>query len=194
MERLKKQIEFILEVDKIKNIYRQSYISDGSRKENDAEHSWHLALMSFLLSEYSNSEIDIKKVMMMTLIHDIVEIDAGDTYCYDDDGNNSKLERELKAADRIFNILPQDQAEEMRKLWDEFEAGVTPEAKFAATLDRMQPLLLNDITGGRSWREHGVTNQQVLQRNSVTKEGSDQLWDCCKEIIEKNTNEGNIRF
>lgn len=194
MERLKKQIEFILEVDKIKNIYRQSYISDGSRKENDAEHSWHLALMTFLLSEYSNSEIDIKKVMMMTLIHDIVEIDAGDTYCYDDDGNNSKLERELKAADRIFNILPQDQAEEMRKLWDEFEAGVTPEAKFAATLDRMQPLLLNDITGGRSWREHGVTNQQVMQRNSVTKEGSKQLWDCCKEIIEKNTSEGNIRF
>lgn len=192
MDRLKKQVDFILEVDKIKNIYRQSYIADGTRKENDAEHSWHLALMAFLLSEHSNSEIDVKKVMIMTLIHDIVEIDAGDTYCYDDEGNGSKLEREIKAAERIFNILPEDQAEILRSLWDEFETGETPEAKFAATLDRMQPLLLNDITGGKSWREHEVTKAQVMKRNSVTKDGSDALWDHCKGLIERNTSDGNI--
>lgn len=194
MDRLKQQVEFILEVDKIKNIFRQSYIADGSRKENDAEHSWHLALMAFLLSEYANNEIDVKKVMIMTLIHDIVEIDAGDTYCYDDAGNGSKMEREIKAADRIFNILPKDQAENLRDLWEEFEAGETPEAKFAATLDRMQPILLNDITKGRSWREHEVTNAQVMKRNSVTKEGSNVLWEHCRKLIEKNTEIGNIRI
>lgn len=194
MDRLKKQLEFILEVDKIKNIFRQSYISDCSRKENDAEHSWHLALMAFLLSEHSNSDIDVKKVMMMTLIHDIVEIDAGDTYCYDETGNVSKLEREIKAAERLFNILPEDQAIQLRILWDEFEAGETPEAKFAATLDRMQPLLLNDFTNGKSWREHGVSKEQVMKRNSVTKEGSEVLWEHCRKLIDKNTEDGNIRI
>lgn len=192
MDRLKQQIKFILEVDKIKSIFRQSYIADNSRKENDSEHSWHLALMAFLLAEYSNEEIDVKKVITMVLIHDIVEIDAGDTYAYDDAGNATKELREIKAADRIFNILPEDQALYLRELWDEFEARITPEAKFAATLDRMQPLLLNDITGGKAWREHGVHNEQVMKRNSVTKDGSELLWEYCKDLIEKNTENGNI--
>lgn len=192
MDRLKQQIEFILEVDKIKSIFRQSYIADCSRKENDSEHSWHLALMAILLAEYSNEEIDVKKVIKMVIIHDIVEIDAGDTYAYDDAGNQTKIQREIEAAERIFNILPKDQAEMFRALWDEFEARITPEAKFASALDRMQPLLLNDITGGKAWREHGVNNAQVMKRNIVTKEGSEVLWEYCKELINRNTQNGNI--
>ena len=150
-ERLKQQMDFILEADKSKNIIRQTYLSDGSRKENDAEHSWHLALMCILLSEYANEKIDVLKTTAMVLIHDIVEIDAGDTYAYDTQGNTTKREREVKAADRIFNLLPADQAEKMRALWEEFEAGETPEARFAATLDKIQPVLLTNANNGKSW-------------------------------------------
>lgn len=191
-ERLKKQMDFILEVDKIKKIERQTYISDCSRQENDAEHSWHLALMSILLDEYSNEPIDRLKVMSMVLIHDIVEIDAGDTYAYDTSGNETKRERELLAAERIFNILPDDQAIKMRSLWDEFEENETPEARFAHSLDRCQPVLLNDITNGKAWREHKVKREQIDKRNKYTHLGSEVLWDYCSDLFDQNMKKGNI--
>ena len=192
-ERLKKQMNFLLEVDKLKFISRQTYLSDGKRKENDGEHSWHLALMAVLLSEYSNEKIDLVKVITMVLIHDIVEIDAGDTYAYDTLGNQSKREREVKAADRIFNILPQDQAEKFRQLWEEFEAYETPEAKFAHVCDNVQPLMLNDATDGLAWREHDVKKSQVLQRNRRTGEGSQVLMEYINRILDKNVESGNLK-
>ncbi|HHU73357.1 MAG TPA: HD domain-containing protein [Clostridiales bacterium] len=192
MDRLEKQMQFILEVDKLKNIVRQNYLLDGSRREDDADHSWHLALMCVILSEYANEEIDLMKTMTMVLIHDIVEIDAGDTYAYDTKGNESKRERERKAADRIFNLLPEDQAKMMRSLWDEFEEGKTAEAKFAATLDRLQPYLLNSGSDGKSWREHKVTLSQLMKRNEVTPLGSRVLWDYQKNLIQKDLEKGNL--
>lgn len=192
-ERLQKQLDFILELDRLKYIERQSYVADASRHENDAEHSWHLALMAMLLSEYANEEVDVLHVIKMVLIHDAVEIDAGDTYAYDTVGNKTKRAREEKAADRIFNILPKDQAGEMRRIWEEFEAGITPEAKFAAALDHIQPIMLNDITGGRAWREHGVAMSQVISRNSDTHLGSELLWGYTKSLVEKNRDLGNLK-
>lgn len=192
MTRLEQQIEFILEVDKLKNIIRQNYLADGSRKEDDADHSWHLALMCAILSEHSNEKIDVVRTMTMVLIHDIVEIDAGDTYAYDAVANTSKREREVMAADRIFNLLPKDQAEELRSIWDEFEEGATPEAKFAASLDRLQPIFLNSKSNGKSWKEHNVTRSQILKRNENTKEGSEQLWEYGLELIQMNVENGNI--
>ncbi len=192
-ERLQKQLDFILELDKLKYIERQSYVADASRHENDAEHSWHLALMAMLLSEYANEEVNVLHVIKMVLIHDAVEIDAGDTYAYDAAGNETKRAREEKAADRIFNILPKDQAEEMRKIWEEFEAGITAEAKFAAALDHIQPIMLNDITGGRAWREHGVAMSQVIHRNADTHLGSETLWRHTKSLVEKNRDLGNLK-
>ncbi|SRR5690554_4267255 len=193
MKRLQQQIEFILEIDKLKKIIRQNYLADGSRKESDTDHSWHLAIMCFLLEEYANEKIDVLKTMKMVLIHDIVEIDAGDTYAYDESANaNDKRKREVLAADRIFNILPQDQAKTMRDLWDEFEEGKTMEAKFANALDKIQPALLNDASGGKSWLEHGVAHTQILKRNEKTSEGSKVLWKYIKEIIEKNVIVGKI--
>ena len=192
-KRLKKQMDFLLEVDKLKFITRQTYLSDGKRKENDGEHSWHLALMAVLLSEYSNEKVDLVKVITMVLIHDIVEIDAGDTYAYDAVGNQSKREREVKAADRIFNILPEDQAKKFRQLWEEFEAYETPEAKFAHVCDNVQPLMLNDATDGLAWREHDVKKSQVLQRNSRTGEGSQVMMEYINKILDKNVESGNLR-
>ena len=160
-ERLQKQIAFIKEIDKVKSIFRQTYLADGTRKENDAEHSWHIALMAVLLKEYVSEDVDVAKVMTMVLIHDLVEIDAGDTYAYDSEGAKSKREREVKAADRIFGILPEDQGMYFRELWEEFEAYETPDAKYAHLLDNFQPLLLNDASGGRSWNEHGVHKSQI---------------------------------
>lgn len=186
MDRLQQQMEFILEVDKLKQITRQSYITGGSRKETDTDHSWHLALMCALLSEHANEKVDVLKTMIMVLIHDIVEIDAGDTYAYDAVANESKREREEKAADRIFNLLPKDQAKYLRELWEEFEAQDTAEAKFANTLDKIQPLMLNDATGGLAWREHKVKKSQVMGRNQRTHEGSEELWNFAKNIIERN--------
>ena len=192
-ERLKKQMDFLLEVDKLKFINRQTYLSNGERKENDAEHSWHLALMAVLMQEYSNENIDITKVITMVLIHDLVEIDAGDTYAYDAAGNQSKREREVRAADRIFNILPEDQAEKFRALWEEFEAYQTPEAKFAHVCDNMQPFMLNHATGGRSWQEHGVKKSQVLNRNRYLEDGSKTMKQYFDEIIEEHVKEGNLK-
>lgn len=192
-ERLKKQMDFILEVDKIKNITRQTYLSDGKRKENDAEHSWHLALMAVLLQEHANESLDLVKVMTMVLIHDIVEIDAGDTYAYDDDGNTTKREREVKAAERIFGLLPEDQGTAFRELWEEFETSQSPEAKFAHTLDNFQPLMLNDAANGKSWREHEVKKSQVMKRNEHTGDGSQTIRSYIQQVIDKNVECGNIK-
>ncbi len=179
--RLEKQFDFIKEIDKEKFIGRQTYLSDGKRKENDAEHAWHMAVMALLLSEYAQEEIDVLKTIEMLLIHDLVEIDAGDTYAYDEEGKKTKEKRELAAADRLYGLLPKDQGQKFRALWDEFEAWETPEAKFAHAMDHIQPLMLNDASGGRSWTEHGVRLEQVLERNRRTSEGSKELWEYAYE-------------
>ncbi|MCC8140029.1 MAG: HD domain-containing protein [Lachnospiraceae bacterium] len=182
-----------MELDKEKEIVRQTYLADGSRKETDAEHAWHMAIMCCILSEYANEPIDVAKTVMMLLTHDLVEIDAGDTYAYDEAGNATKSERELKAADRIYGLLPTEQAEYMRGLWDEFEAMETPEAKFANALDKVQPVLLNDASGGKSWREHGVHESWILKRNTRTHEGSERLWEIVRDLVTKNMENGNIQ-
>lgn len=182
-ERLEKQFQFCLEIDKEKMIGRQTYLSDGKRKENDAEHAWHMAVMALLLSEYANEEIDVLKTISMILIHDVVEIDAGDTYAYDEQAKASQEERETRAAERIFGLLPEDQKKKFRALWDEFEAKETREAKFARTLDNIQPLMLNHATDGKSWVEHQVLLSKVLQRNEITPQGSQTLWDYVRETM-----------
>ncbi|HIV13580.1 MAG: HD domain-containing protein [Clostridiales bacterium] len=191
-ERLKKQKEFLLEVDKMKQIYRQTHIRGGSRQENDAEHSWHLALMAFLLEEYANEPVDITRVMKMVLIHDLVEVDAGDTYAYDTAGNATKRQREEAAADRIFGILPEDQGKMLRQLWEEFEAYETPEARFAHVMDNFQPMTLNDDNGGGDWKRHQVKKSQILKRNEKTSSGSREIWSCMEEMIQENIEKGNI--
>ena len=191
--RLDKQMDFIREIDKEKKIGRQTYLSDASRKENDAEHAWHMAIMAFLLSEYANEEIDVLKTIMMLLIHDLVEIDAGDTYAYDESGKATQRERELKAADRIFSLLPEDQRLKLRALWDEFEARETAEAKFARTLDNIQPMMLNAASDGLAWREHQVQLAQIIKRNEITPQGSEALWEYAKKnFIKPNIDKGNI--
>ena len=192
-ERLKKQLEFCLEADKEKKIGRQTYIADGSRKENDAEHAWHMALMTLILSEYANEEIDVLRTISMILMHDIVEIDAGDTYAYDEEAKKSQKEREEKAADRIFAMLPEDQRQKFRELWEEFEAAETKEAKFARTMDNLQPLMLNNATDGRSWMERGVRISQILKRNERTPKGSEALWEYAYEnMLKPNVEKGRI--
>ena len=175
-ERLDNFFRFILEIDKDKFIGRQTYLSDGVRKENDAEHAWHMAIMAWLLADYANEKIDVARTMIMVLIHDLVEIDAGDTYAYDEAAKQSQAERELAAADRIFGLLPEDAGAKLRAIWEEFEAWETPEAKFARALDNFQPLMLNNATDGISWVEHGVKLSQVLRRNARASLGSEELW------------------
>lgn len=193
-ERLKQQMEFALELDKEKCITRQTYISDASRKENDSEHAWHLALMTMLLSEYANEEIDVFKTMAMVILHDVVEIDAGDTFAYDEAGHATKRERELKAAERIFNLLPEEQAASFRALWDEFEEAATPEAKFANSLDSVQPLMLNNATGGKAWREHDVVAEKVYERaEKKIKPGSEVLYEYVCDLIRQNKEKGNLK-
>ena len=192
--RLKKQFDFFREIDKEKLITRQTYIADDSRKENDAEHAWHMGIMTILLSEYANEKIDVLRTVSMLLIHDIVEIDAGDTYAYDPEGQKTQREREEKAAARIFGMLPEDQKEKMLDLWEEFESGDTPEARFARSMDRIQPTMLNDAAGGISWKEHGVHIQQILNRNSNTADGSETLWNYAYEtMLKPNVENGKIK-
>lgn len=192
-ERLEKQIAFIKEIDKEKFIGRQTYLTGGERKENDAEHAWHLALMTILLSEYSNEKIDVLKTVTMVLLHDIVEIDAGDTYAYDPEAAKTQKERETKAADRIFGMLPDDQRDKFRTIFEEFEAYETPEARFAHVLDNFQPMMLNDHTDGKAWKEHGVHDSQILKRNEKTASGSLELWGYAKKMfIDRNIEKGNI--
>ena len=193
MTRLEQQFSFFREIDKEKEIFRQTYLADASRKENDAEHAWHMAIMAVLLSEYANGKIDLLKTITMLLIHDIVEIDAGDTYAYDEAAKASQPEREQRAAERIFGLLPTDQAEKLMNLWREFEAQETPEAKFARSLDNIQPMMLNAASDGLAWREHGVKLSQILKRNARTALGSEKLWDYAKDsILRPNIESGNI--
>ena len=191
-DRLKEQIDFILEIDKMKEILRQNYLADGSARENDADHSWHLAMMALILSEYSNEKVDVTRVVPMVLTHDLVEIDAGDTYAYDEAGALTKEKREKAAADRIFGILPKEQGTWMRGLWDEFEACNTPESKFAHVLDNSLPLFLNHAAGGISWKEHKVKRSQIYKRNRITGDGSAKIWEYMQELIQEKINKGNI--
>ncbi len=194
MDRLQKQIEFILEADKVKNILRMTRIADGSRRENDAEHQWHMALMAILLGEHTAEEdLDLLKVIKMILIHDLVEIDAGDTFCYDQNANLDKKEREEIAAKRIFGILPKDQGEELKALWEEFDEMKTPEAKYAAALDRLQPVLLNYMNQGGTWREHHITKEQVIKRNKPIENGSPKLWAFALGLIEDAVIKGYLK-
>lgn len=192
-ERLQKQLDFAVTVDQEKNIFRQTHLSRHGRRENDAEHAWHMAVMAYILKEYANEPVDISKVMILCLIHDIVEIEAGDTYAYDPSSQSSKKEREDAAKEKIFSLLPEDQKEEMIALFDEFEAGITAEAKFAKAMDNLQPLLLNNSNGGSDWREHGVTFEQVYGRHSGTKAGSEKLFGYTEEVIDRHVEEGNIK-
>lgn len=182
--RLARQVEFIVEIDKLKQVYRRTWLMDKSRRENDAEHSWHLGLMAILLLEHAQQpRLDLLRVLKMMLIHDLVEIDAGDTFAYDDAGALDKAERETTAADRIFGLLPADQAAELRAVWEEFEARQTPEAKYAAALDRFQPMLHNYCTQGKAWQEHGITADQVIARNQHMAEGSPALWEFARDFV-----------
>lgn len=192
-DRLKKQIEFISEIDKLKKVIRGSYIHEAERKENSAEHSWHMAVMATILSEYAPQEIDMSKVIKMALIHDIVEVDAGDTYCYDKKGHEDKGKREKKAADRIFNILPEDQAKEFYALWEEFEERSTPESKFAAALDRLQPFLQNFNSKGKAWKEHDISKSQVIWRNKPIGDASIDLWKYVETLIEEGIRNGWLK-
>jgi len=189
--RFKKQIEFILEVDKLKRVRRQTLLLDRGRRENSAEHSWHIALMVLIMSEYSGqSDIDFFHVMKMLLIHDLVEIDAGDTYCYDDQGRKDQNRREEIAAARIFSLLPADQAAALRQLWDEFEKRETPESRFANALDRVQPLLNNYFTDGQTWQENDIKSSQVHRRMRPVKDGAPVLWDYVSALIEDAVKKG----
>jgi len=192
-DRIKKQLDFMLELDKMKNLYRQTYVLHEDRKENDAEHSWHLAILAMLLSEYAAQPVDVLHVMKMVLIHDVVEIDAGDTYCYDAEGYKSKADREEKAAQRIFGLLPDDQREEFYTLWREFENSETNDARFSAMLDRLQPIMLNYTKGGRSWQEHGIRKEQVLARNLPYLSESEQLADVIRSVIDDAADKGWLK-
>ena len=182
--RLEQQLAFVAEIDKLKQILRQTQLMDGSRRENSAEHSWHLALMALTLAEYADAPIDIARVVRLVLIHDLVEIDAGDTFCYDAQANLSKAEREQAAAARIFGLLPEAQGRALHELWDEFEAGATADARFANALDRLEPLLQNFRNEGGTWRAHGITRAAVLRRMEPIKTGAPALWPYVLHVIE----------
>lgn len=193
IDRLVQQIAFIVEIDKMKTILRQNVpITEPHRQENDAEHSWHLAMMALLLAEHADEEVDVARVVKMLLIHDLVEIDAGDTFIYDTVANRDKQERELRAAERIFGLLPEDQGRDLRGLWDEFEARDTADARFAHAIDRFQPALLNVATKGLRWRVHGVTADRVLDRNSVVGDASERLWTHLKGLIQDMVDQGYL--
>ena len=192
-ERFEKQKNFILEIDKEKSIFRQTHLSGGGRRENDAEHAWHMAVMVYLLQEYANEPIDIARTMMMVLTHDLVEIDAGDTYAYDAAGKATEHERETAAADRIFGLLPEDQGRLMRGLWEEFEAYETPEARFAHTMDNFQPMLLNDSNGGGDWKARGIKRSQTEKRNEKTGTGSRESWEYMKTLLDANVAKGSLK-
>ena len=191
-ERLKKQLDFALLIDGEKNILRQTHLSGHGRRENDAEHAWHMAVMAYLLREYANEPVDIAKVMILCLIHDIVEIEAGDTYAYDEESHKSKKEREDAAKEKIFSLLPEDQKRDFSALFDEFEEGKTAEARFAKAMDNLQPLILNNSNGGSDWREHRNTYAQVYGRHSGTRAGSERLFAFTDSVINRHVEEGNI--
>lgn len=192
-KRLEQQIAFCREIDKEKFIGRQTWLTGAVRKENDAEHAWHMAVMTVLLSEYANEEINVLRTMTMLLIHDLVEIYAGDTYAYDEEGKKTQKSRELAAADRLFQMLPEDQGEKFREIWEEFEAENTPESRFARTMDNLQPMMLNAATDGKSWADRGIRLSQILGRNKNTAKGSEVLWEYAKEnFLQPNLEKGRI--
>ena len=190
-QRLKQQLQFLIEIDKVKSIFRRTRLFDKSRNENDAEHSWHLAMMALILSEYANEPIDVTRVVKMVLIHDLVEIDAGDMIIYKVK-QHEKTEKETAAAERIFGLLPQEQKQEFIELWQEFEERGTPEARFAAAIDRLEPVMQNFYTDAYAWREHGIKAEQVLTVNRRIEEGSQELWDYAKSLIEECISKGLI--
>ncbi|MBE6118732.1 MAG: HD domain-containing protein [Erysipelotrichaceae bacterium] len=192
-ERLKKQLAFALEIDKEKNVFRQTHLSGQGRNENDAEHAWHMAVMAYLLKEYANEEIDIAKTMIMCLIHDIVEIDAGDTYAYDPEAKKTQKEREQRAKERLFGMLPEDQKEELTALFEEFEELQSPEARFVRAMDNLQPLLLNNSNDGGDWKAHGVSAEQVYARQRQTKAGSEILYEVTDDILQEHVRKGNLK-
>src|SRR5215470_14228217 len=192
-QRFERQIQFILEIDKLKTILRRTYLIHQDRSENTAEHSWHLAVMAIVLAEHANEPVNVPRVVKMVLIHDIVEIDAGDTYFYDTAAALDKSQREQAAANRLFGILPLDQGQELRALWEEFEASETPDARFALALDRFMPQLHNYHTHGRSWAEHGITAERVLERNATMAEGSAKLWECARSLLDDAVAKGFLQ-
>lgn len=194
LDRISQQIRFVAEVDKLKNIFRQTLLVDTRRQENDAEHSWHLTLLAIILVEHANvPDLDLLRVLKMLIIHDLVEIDAGDTFAYDTARMVDQHAREARAADRIFGLLPNDQGPTLRQLWDEFEERQTPEAKFAAAVDRFQPMLLNCLTEGAAWNNHGVTSDRVIARNRHIAEGSEILWKYASKMVEEAVTKGHLQ-
>lgn len=189
-DRLSRQLRFIVEIDRLKTVLRRTFLLDGSRRENSAEHSWHIALAAVLLAEHSSEEVDVGRVVRMLLVHDVVEVDAGDTYAYDPEGHRDKEERERAAAERLFGLLPEDQAADLHELWNEFEAGETAEARFANAVDRLQPMIHNYVTEGRAWLEHGVTRGQVLGRNHVIGDGAPDLWEYAERMVDDAVERG----
>jgi len=192
MERLQRQIQFLLEIDKLKTVFRRNRLADGSRTENDAEHSWYFAVAALVLSETAAAEIDLPRVLRMALIHDIVEIDAGDTFIYDEAAKQGQAAREERAARRIFGLLPEDQATELLALWHEFEESRTPESRYARAIDRLSAVILNHASGGKSWKQHGVSKAQVLAVNQAIEAGSPALWDYVSDLIEDAARRGYI--
>ncbi len=192
-ERFERQRDFILEIDREKEVLRQTHITGYARREDDAEHAWHMAVMAYLLGEYANEPVDIARTMIMCLVHDVVEIDAGDSYAYDSSAQATHVERETRAAERIFGLLPDDQAADLRALWEEFEADETPEARFARAMDNVQPLMLNDSNDGRDWVAHDVSIHETRGRNATTRLGSAELADYVEERFEANVEKGSLR-
>jgi putative hydrolases of HD superfamily len=191
-DRLDAQLRFVLEIDRLKGVDRRNHLADGTRVENVAEHSWHLALLALVLGEHSAEPVDLGRVVRMLLVHDLVEIDAGDTFVYDDAGRASKAAREQAAADRIFSLLPADQATELRSLWDEFEALETPEARYARSIDRLAPVVLNHASGGLTWAQHGITADRVREVNSVIADGAPALWEAAAGLIDDAVDQGML--
>lgn len=189
-DRLARQLRFVVEIDRLKSVLRRTSLLDGSRHENSAEHSWHIALAALLLAEHAAEPVDVGRVIRMLLVHDVVEIDAGDTYAYDPEGYRDKEERERAAAERLFGLLPEDQEREMHALWEEFEAGESAEARFANAVDRLQPMIHNYVTEGKAWREHGVTRDQVVGRNHVIGHGAPSLWEYAERMIHDAVDKG----
>lgn len=192
-QRLQKQLEFCLKLDEAKNILRQTHLSHHGRRENDAEHAWHMAVMAYVLRDYANEPVDVGKLLIMCLIHDIVEIEAGDTYAYDEAGKKTQAEREATARDKLFGMLPADQAAELAGLFDEFDEGKSPEARFANAMDNLQPLILNHSNGGKDWIDHQVTYDQVFQRQSRTEAGSKVLFDYTQQVLDDHVKKGNLK-
>ena len=191
-QRLQQQIAFVVEIDRLKQVLRQTQLMDASRRENSAEHSWHLAMMALALAEYAPAEVNLQRAIHQLLIHDLVEIDAGDTFCYDTAGHHDKAQREQQAADRIFGLLPSPTNDQLRQLWDEFEAQATPTARFAASLDRIQPLLHNWKTDGGTWKQHGICRAQVMQRMAPVEKGAPELWPFVLGVIEESVAAGYL--